>query len=86
MKNVVFSKDSKRYVQIRAETYNLLNHHDYTGRSTSATFRSPTDLTLTNLPDAVVGTGAANGGRFGFGALSGAANPRRMQVALKIYF
>lgn len=86
MKNVVFSQDGKRYVQLRAETYNLLNHHDYTGRSMSATFRSPTDLTLTNLPDAIVGTAVTNGGRFGYGALSGAASPRRMQVAVKIYF
>jgi len=86
MKNVMYTSDSKRYVQLRVETYNLFNHHDYTGRSTSATFRSPTDLTLTNLPDAVVGTAVSNGGRFGYGALSGAASPRRMQIAVKIYF
>jgi hypothetical protein len=85
-KNIPFSGDSKRYVQLRAETYNLLNHHDYTGRNTSASFKNPTNLTITNLPDAIVGTAVTNGGRFGFGALNGAASPRRMQVALKIYF
>ena len=33
MKNVPFSKDGRRYVQIRLETYNTLNHHDWTGRN-----------------------------------------------------
>jgi hypothetical protein len=86
MKNVMFSKDSRRYVQLRVETYNLLNHHDYNGRAMQATFKNLTDLTLTNLPDAVVGTSVTNGGRFGFGSLTGGQNPRRLQVALKIYF
>lgn len=86
MKNVPFSQDGRRYVQLRLETYNVLNHHDYTGRATSATFTSPTNWTITNLPEAVVPPGTANGGRFGFGALSGAAAPRRLQIAVKIYF
>jgi len=84
-KNVVFSKDGRRYVQLRLETFNLLNHHDYTGRAMSATFRTPTDLTLTNLPLGISPV-SSNGGRFGFGALSGAASPRRVQLSFKIYF
>jgi hypothetical protein len=95
MKNVPFSEDGRRYVQLRLETYNVMNHHDYTGRSTSATFYSPTDLRLTNLPDGSTNPQAyvnpstgvqSSGGRFGFGALSGAASQRRLQVAFKIYF
>jgi hypothetical protein len=92
MKNVPFSKDGRRYVQLRLETYNMLNHHDYTGRSMSPTFNSPTDLTLRNLPTGIStltnpSTGAPiDGGRFGYGALSGAASPRRVQIAIKIYF
>jgi hypothetical protein len=90
-KNVVFSQDGKRYVQLRVETFNLLNHHDYTGRNMGATFKSPTDLTLTNLPTAIAtqlagGVPTTAGGRFGFGALNGAASPRRLQVSFKIYF
>ena len=33
MKNVPFSKDGRRYVQLRLETYNMLNHHDWSGRA-----------------------------------------------------
>jgi hypothetical protein len=84
-KNFRYLKDDKHYIQFRLETYNVLNHHDWTGRNTSAQFRSPTDLTLTNLPLGV-STIANNGGRFGFGALNGAAAPRRVQLSLKLYF
>jgi hypothetical protein len=92
MKNVPFSKDGRRYVQLRLETYNMLNHHDFTGRSMSPNFWSPTDLRITNLPTGISTmvnptTGAAmDGGRFGYGALSGAASPRRVQISLKINF
>ena len=95
MKNVPFSKDGRRYLQFRLETYNTMNHHDYTGRGNSVTFYSPTDLRITNLPDGSTNpmayinptTGVqSTGGRFGVGALSGAASPRRTQLSLKIYF
>jgi hypothetical protein len=92
MKNVPFSKDGRRYVQLRLETYNALNHHDYTGRAMTPNFWSPTDLRITNLPTGIStmvnpSTGAAlDGGRFGYGALNGAASPRLVQIALKIYF
>jgi hypothetical protein len=94
MKNIPFSEDGRRYVQLRLETYNVMNHHDYTGRANSATFYSPTDLRLTNLPTGISTfvsptstTGlVTGGGRFGYGALSGAANPRRVQISAKIYF
>jgi hypothetical protein len=85
-KNFPYSHDnSRRYIQLRLETYNTFNHHDYTGRNMGATFRSATDFTLTNLPIGV-STISNNGGRFGFGALNGAASPRRVQLSLKVYF
>lgn len=82
MKNVVYSQDNRRYVQLRLEAFNAFNHHDYTGIGTNASFASPTNLTLTNLPLGVPGGST----RFGFGALSGAAAGRRLQISLKIYF
>jgi hypothetical protein len=92
MKNVRFSKDGRRYVQLRLETYNALNHHDYTGRNLTPNFYSTTDLRITNLPTGISTmvnptTGAPmDGGRFGYGALNGAANPRRVQLGIKIIF
>jgi hypothetical protein len=91
MKNIPFSKDGRRYVQIRLETYNTLNHHDYNGRNLSPQLYSPTDNRITNLPVGIStilnsSGGSVNGGRFGFGALTGAQGPRTMQMALKIYF
>ena len=92
MKNVRLGKNERRYVQLRLETYNALNHHDYTGRNMTPNFYSTTDLRITNLPTGISTmlnptTGASmNGGRFGYGALNGAANPRRCQLAIKLYF
>jgi hypothetical protein len=73
------------------ETYNTLNHHDYNGRNLSPQLYSPTDNRITNLPVGIStilnsSGGSVNGGRFGFGALTGAQGPRTMQMALKIYF
>jgi hypothetical protein len=92
VKNVMLGRDNRRYVQLRLETYNALNHHDYTGVNVTPNFYSTTDLRLTNLPTGIStmvnpsnGT-SMNGGRFGYGALTGAANPRRCQLAIKLYF
>jgi hypothetical protein len=92
LKNVPFTKDGKRYFQFRLEAYNALNHHDYTGRNLTPNYWSPTDLALTNLPTGIStmtnpsnGT-SMNGGRFGFGALTGAASPRRVQLGIKLFF
>jgi hypothetical protein len=92
MKNIPFSKDGRRFVQLRLETYNTLNHHDWTGRNMTPQFYSPVDMRLSNLPAGIStltnpsnGT-SINGGRFGYGALTGANSPRTMQMALKVYF
>ncbi len=67
-------------MQLRMEMFNAFNHPQFTGINNSATF----DQTgkLVNTPTAVGGTG----GRFGFGAVTGTADPRRIQLAVKLYF
>lgn len=86
MKNIMFSKDNnRRYLQIRLETYNTFNCHEYNGYNTTATFNSPANLTLVNLPVGI-GPANANGGRYGFGAKTGTNATRTMQAAVKIYF
>jgi hypothetical protein len=87
MKNVMFSKDNnRRYLQFRVETYNTFNCHEYNGVVNGGQWMSPAQPTIiTNLPIGV-STITQNGGRFGFGALTGSANTRSLQVAIKIYF
>jgi hypothetical protein len=86
MKNIMFSKDNNhRYLQLRLETYNTFNHHDYNGYNLTGTFNSPANLTLVNLPYGI-GPANANGGRYGFGAKTGTNATRTMQAAVKIYF
>jgi hypothetical protein len=43
---------------------------------------NPTTGAITNLPTALGG----GGGRYGFGAINADRDPRRMQLAAKIYF
>jgi hypothetical protein len=68
-------------LQLRCEMFNAFNHPQFTGFNSSATF-DPNTGKILNLPTALGGTG----GRFGFGALTGTADPRRIQLAAKIYF
>ena len=51
------------------------------GMNTGMVFNRTTGA-ITNLPTALGG----NGGRFGFGSLTGTRDPRRIQLAAKIYF
>jgi hypothetical protein len=67
-------------LQLRVEMFNAWNHPRFNDFNRSATFN--TAGKLINLPDALGG----NGGRFGFGALTGTADPRRIQLAAKFYF
>jgi hypothetical protein len=90
MKNIMFSKDNnRRYFQIRLETYNTFNCHEYNGVNSGAQFYSPDTpaqmAELTNLPVGI-STITQNGGRFGFGALTGSNQTRTLQAAIKIYF
>jgi hypothetical protein len=90
-KNVPFTHNERRYIQFRAEAYNVLNLTQWSGVNTTATFASLSSNVITNLPLGVA-TGTQNGGRFGFGAanavrnVGGTAAGRVLQLALKVYF
>jgi hypothetical protein len=68
-------------LQLRVEMFNAPNHPQFTDFNRSAVFDNATGK-VKNLPDALGGTG----GRFGFGALTGTSDPRRIQLAAKFYF
>jgi Carboxypeptidase regulatory-like domain len=78
-KNVPLHGESVR-MQLRVEMFNAFNHPEFNGWNTGATFNQAGQVT--NLPNALGGTG----GRFGFGALTGTNDPRRIQLAAKFYF
>ena len=78
-KNVPIHGESMK-LQLRVEMFNAFNHPEFNGWNTGATFNQAGQVT--NLPTALGGTG----GRFGFGALTGTADPRRIQLAAKFYF
>jgi hypothetical protein len=78
-KNVLLHGESTR-MQLRVEMFNAFNHPEFNSWNHSATFNQAGQLI--NLPTALGG----NGGRFGFGALTGTADPRRIQLAAKFYF
>jgi hypothetical protein len=68
-------------MQLRMEMFNAPNHPQFNDFNRSAAFNATTGK-LTNLPTALGG----GGGRFGFGAITGTNDPRRIQLAAKIYF
>ena len=78
-KNVPLRGEAMK-LQLRVEMFNAWNHPRFNSFNTSATFNQAGQIT--NLPTALGG----NGGRFGFGALTGTADPRRIQLAAKFYF
>jgi hypothetical protein len=78
-KNIPFTHNEVRHIQLRCEAFNALNHTQWSGINTSAIFN--TTGQLTNLPTALGG-----GGRFGFGALNGVRSARIIQLAAKLYF
>jgi hypothetical protein len=70
----------KLKLQLRSELFNAFNHTQFTGFGNSATFNAAGQIT--NLSNALGGSG----GRFGFGALNATAEPRRIQLAMKLVF
>jgi hypothetical protein len=68
------------YFQLRVEMFNAFNHTRFNAFNSSAQFNTAGQLV--NTPSVLGGTG----GRFGFGALTGTADPRRIQLAAKFYF
>jgi hypothetical protein len=79
-KNFQLYKERAR-LQLRCEMFNAFNHTQFSGYNGSATF-SPTTGQILNLPTSLGGTG----GRFGFGAITGTFDPRRIQLAAKVFF
>jgi hypothetical protein len=79
-KNLNLGAES-RFLQLRLEMFNAPNHTQYTDYNRTAQF-NPTTGALTNLPTSQGG----GGGRYGFGAITGARDPRIIQLAVKLYF
>jgi hypothetical protein len=79
-KNIPFSADSKRNLQLRVEMFNAPNHTQFSDFNRSMTFNAQGQIT--NLPSALGG----GGGRYGFGAVNAARDPRFMQLAAKFYW
>jgi hypothetical protein len=70
-----------RYIQIRCEMFNAWNHTQFSGFNGGITF-NPAGTQIINLPS----SGGGGGGTYGFGAITGARDPRIIQLAAKIYF
>jgi len=79
-KNIPFGGE-RRYLQLRLEMFNAPNHTQFSDFNRNATFNAANGA-ITNLPTALGG----GGGRFGFGAVTGARDPRLIQLAAKFYF
>lgn len=79
-KNFPFGSE-RRFLQLRLEMFNAPNHTQFTDFNRTVQFNAANGQ-ITNLPTALGGTG----GRFGFGAITGARDPRFIQLAAKFYF
>jgi hypothetical protein len=71
----------RRFLQLRLEMFNAPNHTQFSDFNRTAQF-NPANGQITNLPTALGG----GGGRFGFGAVTAARDPRFIQLAAKFYF
>lgn len=78
-KNVNFTERS--YLQLRFEMFNAFNHTQFSDFNRTIQF-NPTTGAITNLPTSLGG----GGGRYGFGAINTARDPRLIQLAAKFYF
>jgi len=74
----------ERYrLQLRGDAFNALNHTQFSGINGTANFASLTNPTITNLPFRADGTvNNING----FGSVSGARDPRIMQLVARFQF
>lgn len=78
-KNIPLHREGMR-IQLRAEMFNAFNHARFNDFNRGSQFNQAGQLI--NTPSVLGGTG----GRFGFGALTGTLDPRRIQLAAKFYF
>lgn len=85
-KNVpLWSSEMTRYIQFRVEMFNVWNHPQFSGINGSAQFnRLAPDAQITNLP--IVASGTTTPQIRGFGAVTGARDPRIVQLAIKVFF
>lgn len=80
-KNVALSTtETQRRIHLRLEMYNAPNHVQFNAVNTAIIFGA--NGQPTNLPTALGG----GGGRYGFGAVTSARDPRIVQIAAKFYF
>ena len=75
----------QRWLQFRTELFNAWNHTQWNAFANSPTF-DPNTGKITNLSTLATNGATPNGGRFGFGALSGVRTPRNIQIAAKFNF
>jgi len=78
-KNISLGAES-RFLQLRMEMFNAFNNPQFNDFNRSMVFNRSGQII--NLPTVLGG----NGGRFGFGAVTGTRDPRIIQLAAKIYF
>jgi hypothetical protein len=70
-------------VQLRADAFNAFNHTQFSGINSTINFTSLTNPTVTNLP--FKANGSVNNIN-GFGTVSGARDPRIMQLVVRLVF
>ena len=75
-----FSFKEKMKLELRLDTFNVLNHTQFDGINSTLNLRSLTDLTPTNL---AADTAAL---RTGFGAVTSVRPPRNMQISARFQF
>jgi hypothetical protein len=86
-KNIRFG--GARTFQFRLDVFNAFNTVVITNRNRNVTFRSPTDLTITNAQfnaDGSLNTARLQPRNAGFGAATGAQNMRNIQLQVRFGF
>jgi len=78
-----FSMKENVRLQLRADAFNVFNHTQFSGINSTINFTSLTNSTPTNLPFNADGTLRDKNG---FGTVSGARDPRIMQLVVRLQF
>jgi hypothetical protein len=94
-KNIPFSADGKRYLQLRLEAFNALNHPQFSGYNLTSNVTNGAGATGNSIFSNYTGLVASNNLRPAgstavlgtyFGEYNGAQNMRVVQIAAKFYF
>jgi hypothetical protein len=78
-----FQVTDRRSLELRADAFNVFNHTQFSGYNTTVNFSGLVNPTVTNLflkPDGTINN------LNGFGTVSGARDPRIMQLAMRFVF